>query len=1341
MVAGQPAADVFAQAPAAPSIVRLIPLSEMPSTPAVAVAPTSITLAPGTTQRFTAIITGTINPKLTWTATGGTIAADGTYTAGVTNGAFKVTGTLTGGTVAASSTVTIAGAPGTTEYLSDRAWTSMTNGWGPAERDRSNGDNGSGDGAVLTLNGVTYAKGLGVHAGSDIRYPLNGSCTAFNAVVGVDDAAGTMGSVVFQVWVDGIKKYDSGVMTGDLPGKPVSMSLVGATELTLMVTNGGDNNVSDHGDWADARVTCETNMTYLSDRPWKSMTNGWGPAERDRSNGENGSGDGAVLTLNQVTYPKGLGVHANADIRYALNGACRAFAAVVGVDDESTAGGSIIFQVWSDGVKKFDSGVMTSAMAGKTVSVDITGANELSLVVTDAGDGQVADHGDWASARVSCSDTIAPTVTAMSPLAGATAVVVATSLGATFSEAMDPATITTATVVLTAQGSASPVSASVSYDVAAMTVTVRPAAALANNTLYTAAIKGGTSGAKDLAGNALAADRVWTFTTALPADTTPPTVAAMTPSNGASGVALATSVTATFSEAMNAASLTAATVTLAAQGSGSAMAATVSYDAASKMVTLRPAATLAGGTTYVATVKGGSAGASDVAGNRLAADLSWTFTSLAVETVSYLSDRAWSSMVNGWGSVERDRSNGENGTGDGAVLTLNGVTYAKGLGAHASSDVRFALNKACSTLSAVVGMDDESGANGTVVFQVWTDGVKRFDSGVMNGTTASKTVSVSLVGASELALILTDNGDGGAADHGDWADARVSCADTTAPAVSATSPAASATGVSITANAVATFSEAMNPATLTTSTVTLVAQGSTAGLAGTVAYDATAQTVTLDPTPSLAANTVYTVTVKGGASGAKDLAGNALAADKVWTFTTGGAVVMPSGTTIEPGEDIQAKVTAAANGTTFVLKAGVHRMQSITPKTGQTFVGEAGAILSGARVLTSFTRSGSAWVASGQTQQGTQIGDTTEVCRTTAVRCGFPEDLFINSAPLKHVASINEGGAGKWHFDYGNDKIYFWDDPTGKTVETSVTRVAFGGNATGVVLRSVVVEKYATPSFEAAINLGDGWILEDSEVRWNHSTGVWTNSRSISRRNKIHHNGTFGFMGAGDNILVENNEVSYNNWAGYNSYWGAGGSKWVFTKSLVVRGNFSHHNDGPGFWTDINNIYTVYENNTIEDNERGGIFHEISYDAIIRNNTLRRNGLDKAFTWWTTGAGIEVVSSRNVEVYGNVLEDNWQGITGLDDHRGNGNDGPWTLVNMNVHDNKVTSRLTTKGAGRTGVVDSSGTAAFSATANNRFRQNTYTLGVNAQYFIWTNGERTETEWRSFGHDTTGTFAR
>jgi parallel beta-helix repeat protein len=197
----------------------------------------------------------------------------------------------------------------------------------------------------------------------------------------------------------------------------------------------------------------------------------------------------------------------------------------------------------------------------------------------------------------------------------------------------------------------------------------------------------------------------------------------------------------------------------------------------------------------------------------------------------------------------------------------------------------------------------------------------------------------------------------------------------------------------------------------------------------------------------------------------------------------------------------------------------------------------------------------------------------------------------------------------------------------------------------------------------------------------------------------------------------------------------------VNSTNLIVRGNYSHHNLGPGLWTDINNIYTLYENNTVEDNERSGIFIELSYDTIVRYNTARRNGTEAFWYYWTAGAGIEILTAPNVEVYGNVLEDNWNGITALNDpSRGSGLYGPWVLKNLYVHDNTVTSRLVPEGIGRSGIVDAVGSSGFAASSNNRFRHNTYNLGSKAHYFIW-QGERDENEWRASGQDTDGTFRR
>src|SRR5205085_12303407 len=97
-------------------------------------------------------------------------------------------------------------------YLSDLTWVSATNGWGPVEKDMAVGGDQANDGPPITLNGVVYTKGLGAHAVSEIIYNLGGNYSTFISDVGVDDRQATNGSIQFQVFVDGVKKFDSGVM-------------------------------------------------------------------------------------------------------------------------------------------------------------------------------------------------------------------------------------------------------------------------------------------------------------------------------------------------------------------------------------------------------------------------------------------------------------------------------------------------------------------------------------------------------------------------------------------------------------------------------------------------------------------------------------------------------------------------------------------------------------------------------------------------------------------------------------------------------------------------------------------------------------------------------------------------------------------------------------------------------------------------------------------------------------------------------------------------------------------------------------------------------------------------
>jgi len=142
-------------------------------------------------------------------------------------------------------------------YLSDAILSAVSNGHGPLEIDAANGEDRAGDGRPITLNGATYLKGLGTHAPSRVRYMLPAGCTrVFTAWVGVDDEVGSRGSVVFRVFADASKVYDSGVMTGASATQHVDVSITGTAQLQLVVAKGGSDKDYDHADWANARIEC-----------------------------------------------------------------------------------------------------------------------------------------------------------------------------------------------------------------------------------------------------------------------------------------------------------------------------------------------------------------------------------------------------------------------------------------------------------------------------------------------------------------------------------------------------------------------------------------------------------------------------------------------------------------------------------------------------------------------------------------------------------------------------------------------------------------------------------------------------------------------------------------------------------------------------------------------------------------------------------------------------------------------------------------------------------------------------------------------------------------------------
>ena len=258
---------------------------------------------------------------------------------------------------------------------------------------------------------------------------------------------------------------------------------------------------------------------------------------------------------------------------------------------------------------------MTNLAANTTFTATITtGAKDLSGT-------SLASLFAWTFTTGATADSTAPTVISTAPASGATAVALNQKIAATFSKVMDSSTITTTTFTLK-QGTTA-VAGTLSY--AGATATFTPTANLAASTLYTATI---TTGAADLAGNALASNFVWTFTTGTATNTSAPTVTSTVPLNAATGVGINQTISATFSTGMDPATISTITFTLAGPGTTSVIG-TVTCNAGCTIATFTPTANLTASALFTATI---TTGAKDLSGNALATNKVWTFTTGATAT-------------------------------------------------------------------------------------------------------------------------------------------------------------------------------------------------------------------------------------------------------------------------------------------------------------------------------------------------------------------------------------------------------------------------------------------------------------------------------------------------------------------------------------------------------------------------------------------------------------------------------------------------------------------------------------------------------------------------------------
>jgi hypothetical protein len=593
-----------------------------------------------------------------------------------------------------------------------------------------------------------------------------------------------------------------------------------------------------------------------------------------------------------------------------------------------------------------DSTVYTVTLRGGATGIKDVAGNALATDVS------------WTFTTAAASDTAAPTVAARSPAPGATGVATTAAVSATFSEALDPATVSGATVELRSAAGVL-VTAGVAYAAAGFTVTLTPSAPLASGVTYTATLRGGSAGIKDVAGNALAADSVWSFTT-IP-DTTAPTITVRSPTAGATGVSVGTNVTVTFSEAMNAATVSGTTFELRTPA-GTLVAAAVSYSATTRVATLNPTVDLAGGTTYTATVRGGTAGVQDVAANPLASDSVWSFTTAGDATAPTITSR--SPLA------------GATGVAIGANVT---ATFSEAVDGTTINTTTVELRSPAGVLMPAVVSLNASARTVTL----------NPTGNLVNGTTYTATVRGGVSGVKDLA---------GNALSADAVWSFTTAPDTTLPTIASRSPATNATGVAVTSTVSARFSEALDPATVSTTTFEL---RTTAGVAvpASVTYEPATFTIRLTPSARLANLTGYTATVRGGAAGVKDLAGNALAADSTWSFTTVADTTRPTIAARTPASG----ATGVARNTTVTLRFS----EAMDPAsiTATTF--------------TLRTTSGSVFVPRSVSYDPVTFTATLTPSSTLAASTGYTASVTGGTGGVRDVAGNTLSATSAWSFTTG----------------------------------------------------------------------------------------------------------------------------------------------------------------------------------------------------------------------------------------------------------------------------------------------------------------------------------
>jgi len=394
------------------------------------------------------------------------------------------------------------------------------------------------------------------------------------------------------------------------------------------------------------------------------------------------------------------------------------------------------------------------------------------------------------------------------------------------------------------------------------------------------------------------------------------------------------------------------------------------------------------------------------------------------------------------------------------------------------------------------------------------------------------------------------------------------------------------------------------------------------------------------------------------------------------------SITCPAGAVdIFPGTNIQNYVNLYGGTTTFCLKAGTHSITSpITPKTGNTFVGEYGAVLDG----TGWTTSDPSYTQAAFRAHNQDIDSVT--IRNLVIR-NMPQrgiHTYSSGSCANGTCTFSTAGADRWTVEY--NEIHH--------------------NLTG-------------------LTASNGMMVRNNYIH--HNVGP----DPYSSNDRLRGGGFESLLAQG--VVFDHNEISYN---------GQMQKVASLSPNTIFRNNFVHHNLGNGVWYDGENPGSLIENNIVEDNVGMGIFYEVSGQGVIRNNAIRRNTDNGILI--ATSHSVDIYGNtladnfRAINFFVNCAAVNspYGGEIGeeiyMQDVSAHDN-----TITVGTRSGAWANALTSYSCDASSLLPYT-----NGSKNLTFTHNTYYVpSLTAWYWVWGAAAEYWSQWQALGQDTTGTVIK